>query len=127
MMNTIVWIIQGLLAAFFLMAGTGKISKSTEEHIKERHILPGQSAMPIRLLGVAELLGCIGIIMPWAMGICRVLTPIAALGFATVMIGAIAIQARRRDYTMLAVPVVLLVFCGIVAWYRFSYLIDAIP
>ena len=120
MLNTIVWIIQGVLSAFFAMAGTGKITKSTEEHIRERHILPGQSAMPIRLLGVAELLGCIGIIVPWATGICRVLTPIAALGFAMVMIGAIVIQARRRDYRMLAVPIVLLVLCGIVVWYRFS-------
>lgn len=119
MLNIIVWIIQGLLAAFFVMAGTGKITKSTEEHIKERHILPEQSAMPIRLLGVAELLGCIGIIVPWWFGILPVLTPVAACCFGLVIIGAIIIQARRRDYQMLAVPVVLLVLCAVVAWYRF--------
>lgn len=122
MVNNLVWIFQWLLAAFFLMAGTGKLTKSVEEHIEDRHIQPGQSVLYIRLLGVLELLGCVGIIVPWWSGILPVLTPITACCFGAVMIGAVVIQASRRDYAMLGVPAVLLVLCAVVAWYRFSFL-----
>ena len=118
-MNTALWVMQGLLAAFFLMTGFGKITSSEEKHIESGHIKPGDAVWPLRVLGVFELLGCAGIIVPWLTGICPVLTPVAAACFAWVMVAAIVIHTTRREYKMLLLPLVLLMLSAAVAYYRF--------
>lgn len=78
-MNIVLWIMQIILAAVFAMAGYGKISNTKQQHIADGHIKPEASVIPIRILGVLEWLGCIGIIVPWLTNFFSVLTPIAAL------------------------------------------------
>jgi hypothetical protein len=55
------------------------------------------SVPAIRLLGVAELAGAVGLIVPLATGILPLLSPIAALCLAILMIGAISVHVRRRE------------------------------
>lgn len=64
-MNTALWIMQGLLCAFFIMPGIGKVTSSKQKHIEDGHLKSYNSIIPIRVLGILELLGCIGIIVPW--------------------------------------------------------------
>jgi len=88
-MNTALWIAQTLLALVFLGSGLAKATMS-----KERLIASGQTGVApfpisvIRVIAVLEILGAIGIVVPQATGIAVVLTPLAAVGFAVVMIGA---------------------------------------
>lgn len=119
-MNAALWVIQGLLAAFFFMAAFGKLSNSKQKHVDDGHIKPGASVMPIRVLGVLELLGCAGIILPWLTGILPVLTPVAALGFCMVMVAGLVIHTQKKEYKMIPMLTVVLVLAAMVACYRFA-------
>ena len=122
MMNTILWVLQILLAIFFIMPGYGKLLSSRQQHIEDRHISPDGAVLPIRILGVLEWLGCIGIILPWYTGIAPVLTPIAALGFALIMLAGLVLHGRRKEYKMLPMLFVVFIMAAIVSYYRFAAL-----
>lgn len=121
-MNIIVWAIQLLLAAMFAMAGYGKISNSKEQHIADRHIKPNNSVVPIRILGVLEWLGCIGITVPWFTGISPVLTPVSAVGFCLIMIAGIVNHTLRKEYNMLPLLAAIFMLSAFVAYARFTQL-----
>jgi len=122
-MNTALWIIQALLAAFFIMPGFGKISNSKQQHIADGHIKPGASIVPIRILGILEWLGCIGIIVPWLTGIIPILTPIAALCFCLIMIAGLINHTLKKEYKMLPLLTIILGLAAVVAYFRFRQLI----
>lgn len=122
-MNTTLWILQALLAAAFILPGYGKLFSSKQQHIAEGHIRPGASVLPIRVLGVLEGLGCIGIIVPWLTGILPVLTPVAATGFALIMTAGLVHHARKKEFKMLPMLALLLVMAVMVAWFRFRQLL----
>jgi len=121
-MNIALWILQALLAAFFLMPGIGKLSKSKAQHVSEGHLQAHQSLVPIRILGILELAGCIGIILPWWTGICPILTPITALCFGGIMISGLLLHSRRKEYKMILMLLVVGIIAGIVAYFRFRAL-----
>ena len=121
-MNTVLWVLQGLLAAFFIMPGVGKISGSREKHIADKHIKPDGNLLPIRILGVLELLGCFGIILPWLTGIVPVLTPATAVGYALVMVAGIVNHTVKKEYKMLPMLFAVLVIALIVAYFRLASL-----
>jgi hypothetical protein len=84
--NRGLWIVQGLLAALFLVAGGMKLLTPVEA-------LAAMSPFPgafIQFIGVCELLGAVGLILPGAVRIRPELTPLAALGLVVIMIGATA-------------------------------------
>ena len=66
-------------------------------------IATGQTAAKIvplpvmRVAGVSEIFGVLGVILPWATGIARVLTPVAPAGFALIMVMAATIHSRLRE------------------------------
>lgn len=74
----------------------------------------------IRGIGVVEVLGAIGLIVPPLVHILPVLAPLAAVGLALVMVGAIVTHGRRKEYPNVAVNVVLLGLALFVAWGRFG-------
>ena len=83
-LSSVLWIVQGLLALIFLFAGGTKLVLPIEEMTKEV-ALPGTF---LRLLGVAEVLGALGLILPGLLRIRPGLTPLAAAGLVLIMIGA---------------------------------------
>ena len=86
-MTYVLWIVQGLLALLFLFTGGMKLVLPIE-------VLTEQSPLPdpfVRFLGVAEVLGAIGLILPGLLGIRPVLTPLAACGLVVIMVGATAL------------------------------------
>ena len=93
---------------------------------KDKLVTSGQgwahdfSPTSIRLIGLAEIFGAIGLILPAAMHIAPILIPLAAVGFALVMAGAAAVHARRKEAPMVAMDAVLLVLAVFVAWGRFG-------
>jgi hypothetical protein len=87
-MNKILWIVQGLLAAVFLFAGGVKLVLPAAD-------MAGPVAVPVLLLrfvGVCEVLGAVGLIVPWLTRIRPGLTPLAACGLVIIMIGAVVIS-----------------------------------
>ncbi len=83
-MNYVLWIVQGLLALIFLFTGETKLILPIEV-LTEQFPLPG---LFVRFLGVAEVLGAIGLILPGLVRIWPVLTPLAGSGLVIIMIGA---------------------------------------
>ena len=121
-MNSTLWIIQILLSAIFILPGYGKISSSRQQHIADGHIKPGASLVPIRILGILEWLGCIGIIVPWLTGIAPVLTPIAATCFSLIMAAGIVNHVIKKEYKMLPMLTTILALAAVVAYFRFKQL-----
>ena len=119
-MNVALWIIQIVLAAAFLIAGTTKVL-TPKEKLRERMAwVDDFSQTSVRLIGTAEILGALGLILPAATGIAPILTPIAAVGLIIIMIGAAITHVRRKEPAIVPANIVLLVLAAIVAWGRFG-------
>jgi uncharacterized membrane protein YphA (DoxX/SURF4 family) len=100
--NVALWTIQGLLAALFLFAGGMKLVMPIEM-MKGPVELPG---LFLRFIGVCEVLGAIGLILPELLHIRRELTPVAAAGLAIIMIGATGVTLAGGDVAPAIVPFV---------------------
>ena len=83
-MNYVLWIVQGLLALIFLFTGGTKLILPIEV-LTEQTPLPG---LFVRFLGVAEVLGAFGLILPGLLRIWPLLTPLAGSGLVIIMTGA---------------------------------------
>lgn len=118
-MNLALWIVAILLAAIF--AGSGLVKMLVP---KEKLVASGQgwaddfSPTSIRLIGVPEVLGAIGLILPAVTHIAPILVPLAAIGLILVMIGAAVVHGRRNEAMNIAVNVVLMLLAAFVAWGR---------
>ena len=103
--NTALWIVQGVLAVMFLLAGVPKLVMSAEQMAA-----PGPIQLPvafIRFIGVCEILGAIGMILPGVTGIKPGLTPLGAAGLVIIMIGATVINIADGPAPAAIVTVVL--------------------
>lgn len=118
-MNTFLWVLQGLLAAVFIVPGATKTFISKAGLVEKKAIAAGESAVPYRFLGITEVLGVIGIILPWLLGVYPVLTPLAAVGFAIVMVGAFVVHYIKKEYKILPALVAIFFIAVTVAWFRF--------
>jgi len=115
-MNIALWIIQVLLAALFVFAGATKLIMSIEEMTQQMPIaLPGWF---LRFIGVAELLGGLGLVFPWLTGIQPKLTPLAAAGLVIIMIGATVLTLMTGEIAMALFPLVVGILCAFVAYGR---------
>jgi hypothetical protein len=114
----IMWPIQILLAIAFGAAGTVKLVRSKAQLVTNPHMGWVQSVpeAQIKLLGVAEVLGAIGLVAPMATGIAPFLTRAAAVCLATLMGGAVATHVMRREPA--GVPTVIALLAIIVALVR---------
>lgn len=120
-MNTTAWIVQIVLAVLFLGSGAAKMILAKEKLQAYSMAWTEDFTEPqIKLIGAAEVLGAIGLVLPWATGIAEVLTPIAAVGLALVMAGAAATHVRRKEWQAIPPPVVLLAGSVFVALARFG-------
>lgn len=113
-MNIALWVLQGLLAVAFGGAGLMKVTTPAEQ-LAAKVDLPARAT---RLIGAAELLGVLGLVLPGIFGTATVLTPLAATGLAVVAAGAVVYHRQRKEPF---VPVaVLLVLALVVVVGRFG-------
>ena len=114
--NTGLWIVQGLLAAMFLLAGIPKLVMSAAEMTA-----PGPIQLPVafvRFIGVCEILGAIGMILPGLTGIRPGLTPLGAGGLVIIMIGATVVNIVN-GMAVVAIPTAVLgLMAAYVVWGR---------
>ena len=102
-MNTVLWIVQGILAMMFLMAGMMKIMQPKEKMAEKMGWVEDFSQGQIRGIGVLEVMGALGLILPTLTGIMPILTPLAAVGLALNMIGAFMTHLRRKEIVPMGV------------------------
>src|SRR5215475_10305638 len=115
-MNVALWIIQALLAALFLFAGDIKLVTPLDEMMKQMPIaLPGWFVL---LTGIVELLGAIGLILPWLLRVRSGLTPLAAAGLVIVMIGATVYTFAAGQIASALMPLEVGLLCAFVAYGR---------
>jgi uncharacterized membrane protein len=121
-MSIALWVAQGLLAVAFLAAGATKLAQPKEKLAKNMAWVEDFSQSTVRLIGALEVLGAIGVVLPALTGILSWLTPLAALGLAATMVGAILTHLRLGEHSAVVPPVVLLVLAAFVVYGRFFVL-----
>jgi uncharacterized membrane protein YphA (DoxX/SURF4 family) len=114
-MNVALWIVQALLAALFLFAGSMKFIMPIEEMTKQMPSMPGWF---LRFIGVVEILGGLGLILPGLLRIKPGLTPLAAAGLVVIMIGATVIGFVIGPASGALIPLVVGVLAAFVAYGR---------
>jgi len=112
--NVALWVVQVLLALLFLFAGGMKLVLPIEEMTRDV-ALPGWF---LRFIGVAEVLGGLGLVLPGLTGIRPELTPLAAAGLVIIMIGATALSIATGGLAAAPVPLVCGVLLALVAYGR---------
>ena len=121
-MNIALWIAQGLLAVMYLMAGTTKafqIARAKEQFPWAKNRSDGF----VRFIGISELLGALGLILPMVTGILAWLTPVAAVGLVVIQLLAIFTEhLPKREYNVIPVNLVLLGLAAFVAFGRWILL-----
>jgi uncharacterized membrane protein YphA (DoxX/SURF4 family) len=124
-MNIVLWIAQGLLVVMYLMAGSMKAFQPAK--VRENPQMTWAHTRPdgfIRFVGISELLGALGLILPMVTGILPWLTPIAAIGLSLIQVLAIVTEhLPKKEFNIIPMNVVLLVLSIFVIfgrWVLFS-------
>jgi hypothetical protein len=118
-MNAVLWILQALLALLFLFAGGTKLIMSAEALTQPT--TPNQVMLPIafiRFIGVCEFLGGLGLVLPGLLKTRQYLTPLAALGLAIIMVGAVVFTVIGGAISVAVVNFVILLLLLFVAYAR---------
>lgn len=112
------WVVQCLLAATFFASGWVKLTTPMAQLQEAMPWVNGVVGPLVRLIGCAEVLGAVGMILPAATRIKPQLTPLAAMGLVLVMVLAAMMHASRGELSMLPVNAVLGLMAAFVAWGR---------
>src|ERR687896_199370 len=121
MMNRALWIVAGLLAIAYLVAGVGKLILPKEKiaAFPTGGWVDDFSAGAVKAIGVLEVLAAVGLVLPAVLGIAPVLVPLAALGLVLIMVGAVITRLRRHEPKAMVADLAYLALAGFVAWGRF--------
>ena len=109
-LRILTWTVQILSTLLFIMAGLMKISTPYEELVLVENMgwAVDFPAMQIKIIGTLEVIGAIGMILPLALKKFTFLVPIAAMGLALVMVGAIFTHLNREEPIIVNIVLVLL-------------------
>ncbi|MCA2242478.1 DoxX family protein [Mycobacterium sp. WUMAC-067] len=114
--NIALWAAQSLLAFVYLVAGGLKVVRPREQLVASGRLdwMKDHSDAAVKAVGAVEILGALGVILPEATGIARVLTPAAAVGLVIVQIGAMRVHLTRNERQPLPINVILLLLAAFV-------------
>ncbi len=119
-MKYVLWVLQVVLALMFLGAGFAKLTQPYDT-LAAQPQMAWVSALPellVRFIGLAEVLGAIGLILPAATRILPWLTPLAAAALSLVMVLAVLFHLTRGELPAVIPTLVLAVLAGFVAYGR---------
>lgn len=118
-MNILLWIIQILLALLFLFAGGTKFYYTIEQ--MRAMGPPNQILFPgwfMHFIGVCEILGALGLVLPGLFRTKQYLTPLAAIGLTIIMIGAVVVTAMTFGIGGAISNLIICLLCAFVAYGR---------
>jgi hypothetical protein len=128
-MNVAVWIVSGVLAASYLMAGILKSTQPVDKLRDKMGWVDDISLGTLRLIGVTELLGALGLILPKLTdivddraGVEGTLTGLAATGLVIIQVLAVPVHVKRGETSALPVNLVFGLLAAFVAAARFGWL-----
>jgi uncharacterized membrane protein YphA (DoxX/SURF4 family) len=118
-MNIALWIIASVMAAAFLASGAMKLLQPKDKLVASgAEFLDGFSPGSIKAIGTLEVLAGVGLVLPAALDIAPVLVPLAAVGLAVMVIGAIIAQLRHHQTQPMVANLILIALAGVVVWGR---------
>ncbi len=117
-LNTGLWIAQVLLSLLFIMAGIMKATQALDHLATSLPWVKDSSALLVRFIGVSELLGGIGILLPSILRIKPKLSVLAAIGLGLIMLFVMVFHTTRGETQVLGMNVVILSLALFVAWGR---------
>ena len=121
--NAVLWTVQGVLAAVFLYAGGFKLALPLADLAK----LSPLPAPFLKFIGVCEVAGAIGLILPGILKVRTGLTPLAAAGLVIIMIGATVITVATQGVAPAVLPFVVGILAATVAYGRRHQLRGVVP
>lgn len=110
----LLWTLQGLLAALFLFAGVMKLITPAETLAQQAHM----SGSFLKFIGVVEVLGALGLVLPNLLHIQEGLAPLAAAGLVILMIGATVVTLKQGGGASALIPAITGLLCAFVAYSR---------
>lgn len=126
--NLSMWCGQVLLALFFAYAGSTKLSQTPEALAAMGwHWAEDVPPLLITFVGLAEILGAIGIILPAALRILPSLSTLAAAGMALLQLAAIVLHVSRTEFSMLWLNAIMLLLAGSIVAARLTGGVRAAP
>ncbi|MCL5996174.1 MAG: DoxX family protein [Chloroflexi bacterium] len=117
-MNVVLWVLQVLVGLAFVAAGVNHGFRIDQIKAQMKWV----NALPrglVTFIGICELLGGIGLILPALTGVLPWLTPLAAAGLALIMLLAAGFHLTRREYPAIVFNLVLMILAAFVAYGRF--------
>jgi uncharacterized membrane protein YphA (DoxX/SURF4 family) len=114
------WVAQILLALLFAGAGFAKAATPLGELAASLPYTADLPGMMVRFIGVSEVAGALGLLLPAATRLRPHLTPLAAAGLALVMVLATLFHLTRGEFSAMPMTAVLAALAGVVAWGRFA-------
>ena len=119
-MNIALWTVAGIFGAAYVAGGIVKLTMPYEKYAAKLgwpgDFTPGN----VRFMGVVEILGGIGLVLPGLVDVAPVLVPVAASCMALYMAGAITERIRRGEYKELLGDLLFLAAMIFIAWGRFA-------
>jgi len=109
-MNIALWVAQGFAALVFLLTGALKVVTPKEKLAEKMHWAATWPPGRIKLLGLTEVAGALGLVLPAALHVALVLVPISAVCLAVLMLGAV--QTHRRFHESIVPAIVLVLVCA---------------
>lgn len=120
-MNIILWIAQGLLGLGFIAAGYNKAFRAQQAAAQPAMAWMSAVSPPLlRFIGLAEIAGGLGVLLPMLSGVLPWLTPVAAALLALVMVLASGFHFSRKEHPAIVINLVLLLLALFVAWGRWD-------
>lgn len=116
--HIVLWIAQGLLAAIFMMEGIPKVTLPIEVLAKS---IPWAVDLPLNLLkliGIFEILGGLGLILPSLLRIKPYITVWAAIGLIIIMVLAMIFHISRGEFPSIGINILLMSIATFIAWGR---------
>ena len=117
-MNIALWVLQVLLAFWFVMVGYSHALMPFEEIAQQAQWMSVVPRWLSLFIGYAEIAGGLGLVIPAATRVAPRLTPLAALGLGTIMVLATAFHVVRGEASVIAIPVLTAALALFVAWGR---------
>lgn len=117
-MNIALWIVQFVVGLAFIAFGVTKAFQYEKTTASLPWVKDTSKGLVI-FIGVAELLGGIGLIFPGLFGIWPVLIPISALGIALIMIFATVFHAKRKEHKAILMNIIFLILALFIAYGRY--------
>jgi uncharacterized membrane protein YphA (DoxX/SURF4 family) len=118
-MNTVIWILQGLIAFVFIFSGINKSYFDEKTLVQKGQTgIEGLPKWFIKFIGISEIIGSIALILPMGINKWTILTPISAICLGFIMLPAAYIHNKRKEPKNVAINILILIVCGLIAYCR---------